>query len=667
MTLLFNKWIVGCTGGHLIWFDTIIRHLQNNTIMSVYTKYFDNCKAVFQGGGCKAIAYVGAYKEAYKRGVFFSELSGTSAGSLFAAFIAAGAKPDYLEKLVREVNFSDFIKDYKKPGLASKYFVKTVLPTELSDLSDYLTKDALVNDYGIFSMDGILEFVNKQLRILTGLDKDVTFADIVPDLHIVSGDLKTHKVKTWNRKNTPNEPIAKAVCASCAIPLFFKPIDRRYVDGGVLCNLPNFIFLDEPHYNKILSFRFTSSTETAQFKTFGDYGLSLIDTIIEGADNLHEYLNLESYDVTIEVDGVSSVDFKKLNPSIIDKLIQNGEKAASDFFDKESIYSSDSRKRGVKILHSLEQIHSVVAYLGYERHKHIFISLKDTFWSWCLFPTMLKWINNGSQITVFVSKDIDPTNPEREKARRRMIQAMGCKLIEQDRIVIEGFFFKGNSHWRGVSFLRDEDGSIFGKFYNDRLDGRMISARVNELRVEATEEKCKPINIKSIKPERIINELKKDPIYANAEFSFKRLKPSEVVFMNPFIRALKYKQIDAMFEMYTKIEGLDPFSPAALIFPNKKESLIGPPVVEERNGKYYVIEGNTRFVYAYRHGIEKLNALVVRNVTTQLPCNEDMVVTVDKVLLSDKKLEGMERYGKFEYALYRHIEERLHPKETYMK
>jgi len=635
--------------------------------MTEYTRYFDNCKAVFQGGGCKAIAYIGAYKEAYKRGVFFSELSGTSAGSLFAALIAAGAKPDYLEELVQKIDFADFVSDYKEAGFGTKFFAKRILPDEFSDFAEYLSKEAITKDYGIFSMSKIMSFVGDQLKALTGLNKDITFADLTPDLHIVSGDLKTHKVKTWNRKKTPTESVAKAVCASCAIPVFFKPVDGRYVDGGVLCNLPNFIFLDEPHYNKILSFRFTSSGESKDFSSVFDYLLSLADTVVEGADNLHEYLNLETYDISICVDGTSSVDFKKLNKEKIAELIYQGQMAARDFFDNESVYSSDSRKKGVKILNTIEQVHSLTAYLGFERHKQIFISSKDTFWSWCLFPTMLKWINNGSQITVFVSKEIDSSNPERELARRRMITAMGCKLVEQERLPIEGFFFKGNTHWRGISYVKEENGALVGKYYSDQLDGKMIGAWIKELRVEASTEKCKPIEIRPIKPERIINELKKDPIYSKAEFKFQKIKPTEVVFMNPFIRALKYKQIDAMFNMYKQVEGLDPFSPAALKFPNKKDSIIGPPVVEFKNGKYYVIEGNTRFVYAYRHNIEKLNALVVSNVETQLPCNENMVVPVDKVLLSDKKLEGMNRYGTFDYSLFRHIEERLHPKETYMK
>lgn len=60
---------------------------------SKFSKYFNSCKGVFQGGGCKAIAYIGAYKRAYERGVFFSDLAGTSAGAIIATLIAAGAKP----------------------------------------------------------------------------------------------------------------------------------------------------------------------------------------------------------------------------------------------------------------------------------------------------------------------------------------------------------------------------------------------------------------------------------------------------------------------------------------------------------------------------------------------------------------------------------------------
>lgn len=105
-----------------------------------YTKYFTSCKGVFQGGGCKAIAYVGAYKKAYERGVFFSELAGTSAGSIIAAFIAAGAKPEYLEKVVKELNFKEFNKKYKEAGRIEKTYVILLFLNSIRNISNIYRK-----------------------------------------------------------------------------------------------------------------------------------------------------------------------------------------------------------------------------------------------------------------------------------------------------------------------------------------------------------------------------------------------------------------------------------------------------------------------------------------------------------------------------------------------
>ena len=66
------------------------------------TDYFNNCIGVFQGGGCKAIAYIGAYKKAHELGIMFSEVAGTSAGSIIAAMIAIGCSPQRLEDIVKK-------------------------------------------------------------------------------------------------------------------------------------------------------------------------------------------------------------------------------------------------------------------------------------------------------------------------------------------------------------------------------------------------------------------------------------------------------------------------------------------------------------------------------------------------------------------------------------
>ena len=153
--------------------------------LNKYTKYFTSCKGVFQGGGCKAIAYIGAYKKAHERGVFFSELAGTSAGSIIAALIASGAKPEYLEEIVQNLDFKQFISNYDSPFWLNKFFYKIALPKPYKQYVEYGSIDSLLKKYGIFNADSIENFVDSHIRHLTGLTRPVLFKDLIPNLHIV--------------------------------------------------------------------------------------------------------------------------------------------------------------------------------------------------------------------------------------------------------------------------------------------------------------------------------------------------------------------------------------------------------------------------------------------------------------------------------------------------
>lgn len=59
-------------------------------------KHLQTCRAVFQGGGVKVISIVGAVNQAIETGVIFSAVAGTSAGSIIAALLGAGASPDFM-------------------------------------------------------------------------------------------------------------------------------------------------------------------------------------------------------------------------------------------------------------------------------------------------------------------------------------------------------------------------------------------------------------------------------------------------------------------------------------------------------------------------------------------------------------------------------------------
>ena len=630
-----------------------------------FTKYFTSCKGVFQGGGCKAIAYIGAYKKAYERGVFFSELAGTSAGSIIAALIACGAKPEYLEKVVKNLDFKEFVSDYEKAKWWEKLFFRYKLPKSYKHCAQYLSFSSFRKNYGIFRINVLENFIDNHLRQLTGLQHSVTFYDLIPNLHIISADLEKHTVKVWNKDNTPTESVAKAVCCSCCIPFFFQPIENKYVDGGLLSNLPSFIFAKEPHYNRILNFKLETDDFGHKISSFFDFITSLIDTVVEGACNIQQSLSYDLFDVSIKINDITAIDFGCINIDVIENLISKGEKAMADFLDEELTFISNKHHARNK-LNTKEQMRSLVSYISLEKHKEIYVSCENTYWCWELFLSLVRWITNNTKVTIIVSSSITEKYKDEEYARRRMLEAMGCNIKKMEEIPITGYFFmKAKDVWKGIIFNDDND-TFSANYYCNSIDSAVIKEVVLKLTKDILTTPSKPnkISIKPIGSIEIINRLKTEIIYENADIKFETVNLDDLHFLNPYIRALKYKQIDKMYELYES-EQIEPFSAAALYF-GKKESIIAPPVAERHNGKLYIIEGNTRCVYAYRHGIRKLKIIVVNNVSTPIPCDTKKTYKVSDVLISDTKISGRSRYQEFDYSHFRHIEETIRPHKEYM-
>lgn len=643
--------------------------------MDHYTTYFSCCKGVFQGGGCKAIAYIGAYREAYERGVIFSELAGTSAGALIAALIAAGATPDYLENVVRHLQFDTFISSPK--SLAGKTVAKVKQPLkwllykicvggEYPSLFNRIPLRKSIKNYGAFDSQKIEELVDTHLSKLTGNRRKVTFQELIPNLYIVCADLETHSVKIWCKETTPNEPVSKAVRCSCSIPFFFRPVDRQYVDGGILSNLPNFIFSQQSHSNRILNLRLVESKESKRIEKLKEFTSSLIDTVIEGSCHLQQTLVDTSFIVNIQTSNISSVDFDKIDSQKIDELIGAGKSSMQHFLDNEATFSPSQRH--VKItLSDKEELRSLVAYLSLNPYKEVHVLCENTYWSWELFLSLVRWIENGASVFVYTLPVQEGFRyVEEEKSRRRMLVAMGVGLNERASLPMQGYFFKERrDEWMGVAMNREDDNQPFaGVHYSGIIDSLFIKELILRMQREERGNRRAGINFMAVPTDKIIERIKEEPIYRAADIQFEKVDIESLQFMNPYIRALKYRQIDLLFQKYKKKE-LKPFSPSAFYF-GKKESLVGPPVVEEHNGRFYVIEGNTRFLYAYKHGIRQLHVLVVRNVTQPIPCDINHTYRIQDIRLSDKKVAAEQRYKDFDYHLFRHIEQNLRPYNTYM-
>lgn len=169
------------------------------------TRFYSDCIGVFQGGGCRAAAYGGAYDAVFKSGVRFSEVAGTSAGSIVAALLAAGADPEFLLKKLTELNFPSLLEQpvHSTFSRVSKRISTLRVVPFKGDMVNSIIKVARIG--GLYSSAGIEKWVEKCLKELTGKQNGpVEFRDLIMPLHVVAGDLSTLKARgntTWTRSS----------------------------------------------------------------------------------------------------------------------------------------------------------------------------------------------------------------------------------------------------------------------------------------------------------------------------------------------------------------------------------------------------------------------------------------------------------------------------------
>jgi predicted acylesterase/phospholipase RssA len=190
------------------------------------TIFFKSCLGVFQGGGCRAAAFAGAYEEAVRRGVSFSEVAGTSAGSIVAALIGGGATPSFIKEKLAKLDFKSLVKE---PERTKRPFFS---PVKLLAFKDKRYVD-LYFDQGFYSSKAIQPWVEALLaELLPTEHRPISFKSLPFPTYLVSTDLARYQAKVWSQGTTPDELVSEAVRASCSIPIFFQPVERRYRGTG---------------------------------------------------------------------------------------------------------------------------------------------------------------------------------------------------------------------------------------------------------------------------------------------------------------------------------------------------------------------------------------------------------------------------------------------------
>lgn len=150
------------------------------------------------GGGARGFAHFGVLKALEELGVKVDVISGTSAGSIVAAFYACGYSVDEAKHLASKTNLFKVIW----PAFSWK---------------------------GIFSMSRSEDIFKKHFS-----KNDFAMTKI--PLYVTATNLNTGQPEVFSEGE-----MIKPMMASCCIPFIFDPIkiDKNvYVDGGVVNNLP---------------------------------------------------------------------------------------------------------------------------------------------------------------------------------------------------------------------------------------------------------------------------------------------------------------------------------------------------------------------------------------------------------------------------------------------
>lgn len=315
---------------------------------------------VFEGGGVKGIAYVGALQELEQRGIVgdIVRVGGTSAGAITAILVGLNYSLDEIDSILRGLDFNKFMDD-------SWGVIRDT--------------DRLLDEFGWYKGDYFRDWIAGVIRDKTG-NSEATFNDLkgkgFRELYFVGTNLSTRFSEVFSAEHAPRMVVADAVRISMSIPLFFaaKRSFRGdvYVDGGVLDNYPVKLFdrkkyienystipkyyqqhnaslaaagigVSEYVFNQeTLGFRLDSAKEIAVFrdhaepahediKDFFDYAKAFIGTVMDSQDSLH--LHSDDWQRTIYIDslGVKTTDFN-LSGKAKQDLVNSGAEGVKAYF-----------------------------------------------------------------------------------------------------------------------------------------------------------------------------------------------------------------------------------------------------------------------------------------------------------------------------------------------
>jgi predicted acylesterase/phospholipase RssA len=228
-------------------------------------------------------AMIGAMKSMESTLDQVKEISGSSAGSILALFLAVGLSVDDIIEASLSIDTSDFVK---------------------------LNIGSFFNKFGFVELDPIRE----QLVEICGCDP--TFSELDKKIYVSAFCLNTSKTEYFSKDSHPEMKVIDAVCMSIAIPLIFASGEycgKTYVDGGTAEEYPMGPFLDKkPHEVACIRIKMDEIYQD-DLNTPKDFLEALIRSSMKNRLKYNENFKL----ITIDIGDVNVFDF---NMTYEDKL-----------------------------------------------------------------------------------------------------------------------------------------------------------------------------------------------------------------------------------------------------------------------------------------------------------------------------------------------------------
>ncbi|WP_159567576.1 patatin-like phospholipase family protein [Budvicia diplopodorum] len=305
---------------------------------------------VFEGGGVKSVAYLGAFEVLTKRGIINNIIrtGGTSSGALWATIISLGYTLEEAEKILWDLDFSEFMDDTW--GV-------------VRDTNRLLSK------FGWYQGEYLRSWIGDLIGRKTG-NSEATFYDMdimkkekgFKLLYLIGTNLSTSSQEIFSAEHTPQMIVADAMRISMSIPLFFVPINSQrgdvYIDGGVVnnypiklfdsrryiyttCRLPKRFTSNSIYNEETLGFRLDTKEEISNFRNninehakinnIIDYAQALVHTVLDAQELSHALSDDKQRTIYIDTLDVKTTDFHLTDENKI-ALVKSGRECTEDYF-----------------------------------------------------------------------------------------------------------------------------------------------------------------------------------------------------------------------------------------------------------------------------------------------------------------------------------------------